>query len=167
MVQATTHTVTIDPNGLHNIVAIDWMTLVQGATEIDHDAKSQKCNIQSSLEHGATLTKFYVAESLIGEELQTTPTNDGPLPTAPKNRRRAERRGRGTPTSEEEKRQLTGYVVDLAINSKADSQCRLCSVQFYEQSLNKDAWEPAEQLPQQFIARYEQRLRNKQRKIRR
>lgn len=71
------------------------------------------------------------------ESAKTEPERGGPSPTAPRDAERAERRERSTPTGEKGS-QSTEYVVDRAIDSRADGYRTFHRVRWYAQSSNDD-----------------------------
>lgn len=165
VVQATSHTVNVGIDELHNIVAINRVTLLQVARKVNQDAVERNCDNQSSQEYESMLSKSQSVEILNEEGAKTAPENDGLLPAAPKVAEHTNHR-RGSALTIEEERQPIEYVVNQFIKSKIDGRRTLNRVQWYGHDPNDDTWELAKHLSQQFIARYKQRSPKRRRKIR-
>lgn len=114
------YTVTTDIDGLHNVFAIDQVTLSQVFQELYHDANSRNCNNQRSLDHGTTLTKFSTRESVMERKASIVPEYDVLPPTAQCDAVRTKLREQRAPTGGEKQKQPPKYVVDPFIDSRVD-----------------------------------------------
>lgn len=120
VVLATPHTETINIDGLHNIVAIDRVTLSQAAQEINRDASERNCENQFSPNHGIILGKPLIVEAVLEKNVYTAPKDDGLSQKTQEDTVRPELQEQRTPTSKEKQKQSTEYFVDRVVDGKAD-----------------------------------------------
>lgn len=112
MVRARLHTMTIEIDGVHSVVAIDQLTLSIVAPKFIQDTSARNCNDPFSQEHEFMLRKPHTVEPDIEEKVKTVPKNDGPSPTTQEKAVRTKLREERSQTDGEEGKQPMAYVVD-------------------------------------------------------